>query len=137
MTLEEFINKNMGKKVDFDGAYGAQCVDLFRQYCKDVLNIPHTGSVDPDGAKALWLNYENLPVEMAYFERVRSSKTLHYGDVLVWDATTTNKYGHVAIFLGNTSDGVLVLEQDGFKQDGVKIKVRAKLRLLGALRSKK
>ena len=34
MTLEEFVNKYIGRKVDFDGAYGAQCVDLFRQYNK-------------------------------------------------------------------------------------------------------
>ena len=36
MKLDEFINKYINTKVDFDGAFGAQCVDLFRQYCKDV-----------------------------------------------------------------------------------------------------
>ncbi len=45
MTLDEFVKKYLGKKVDYDGQYGAQCVDLFRQYCKDVLGIPHTGGV--------------------------------------------------------------------------------------------
>lgn len=28
MTLEEFVKKYNGKKVDYDNAYGAQCVDL-------------------------------------------------------------------------------------------------------------
>ena len=45
MTLDEFVKKYNGKKVDYDGRYGCQCVDLFRQYCEDVLNIPHTGGV--------------------------------------------------------------------------------------------
>ena len=46
MTLSEFITKYDRKIVDYDGAYGAQCVDLFRQYSKDVLGIKeHTGAV--------------------------------------------------------------------------------------------
>ena len=58
MKLDEFINKYINTKVDFDNAFGAQCVDLFRQYCKDVLDIPHTGSVD--GAKDIYLNYYKM-----------------------------------------------------------------------------
>ena len=34
MKLSEFIQKNIGCKVDFDGLWGAQCVDIFRQYAK-------------------------------------------------------------------------------------------------------
>jgi hypothetical protein len=30
MLLEDFVKKYNKKKVDFDGVYGAQCVDLFR-----------------------------------------------------------------------------------------------------------
>ena len=55
MTLLEFVNKHIGKKVDFDGYYGPQCVDLYRQYCQDVWEIPHTGSVE--GAKDLVEKY--------------------------------------------------------------------------------
>ncbi|WP_252722587.1 hypothetical protein [Treponema phagedenis] len=44
MSLDEFVKKYLGKKVDYDGHYGAQCVDLFRQYCKDVLNPAHRRS---------------------------------------------------------------------------------------------
>lgn len=31
MDIFEFIEKYLDKKVDYDGYYGAQCVDLFRQ----------------------------------------------------------------------------------------------------------
>ena len=57
MKIEEFINKYLNKIVDFDGAFGAQCVDVFRQYCKDVLEIPHTGAVE--GAKDLFPSAQN------------------------------------------------------------------------------
>ena len=42
MTLTQFIKKYLGTKVDFDGKYGAQCVDLYRQYCAEVLGVPQS-----------------------------------------------------------------------------------------------
>lgn len=135
MNLIEFVNKYHGKKVDFDGAFGAQCVDLFRQYCKDVLRAGHTGAVD--GAKDLFLKYADLPAECKYFDRISiQNGSPEIGDVLVWDATPANKYGHVAICLGYdvTNDMIVVFEQDGLKQDGAKIAVRLKNNLLGVLR---
>ena len=59
MTLEEFVKKYNGKKVDYDNAYGAQCVDLFRQYTKECLQIKeHTGPcATSGGAKDLFLDY--------------------------------------------------------------------------------
>lgn len=135
MDLIEFVNKYHGKKVDFDGAYGAQCVDLFRQYCKDVLRAGHTGVVD--GAKDLFLKYADLPSECKYFDRISVENGIpEIGDVLVWDSTATNKYGHVAICLGydSTNDLIIVFEQNGFTQDGAKIAVRKTANLLGSLR---
>lgn len=137
MNLEEFVIKYSGKKVDFDGVYGAQCVDLFRQYCKDVLNIPeHTGSCSTSGgAKDLFLDYNKMPLEKKYFTR-ETKKAMIQGDVLIWNETETNKYGHVAIYLGKLNNSLIVFEQDGFKQDGAKINIRSKNNLLGFLRKK-
>ena len=71
MKLDEFINKYINTKVDFDKAFGAQCVDLFRQYCKDVLNIPHTGSCSTTGgAIDLFLDWEKMPLEKKYFKKI-------------------------------------------------------------------
>lgn len=133
MKIDQFITTNIFKKVDFDGAYGAQCVDLFRQYCKDVLNIPHTGSVE--GAKDIFLNYEKMPLEMKYFERLTKGPVT--GDVVVWNASKSNKYGHVAIVVGNMHGrDLLVFEQNGFQQDGAKLVIRTIDNLLGYLRPK-
>ena len=129
MELDEFINKYIKTKVDFDGAYGEQCVDLFRQYCKDVLNLPHTGAVE--GAKDLILKYAKLPLEIKYF---RVSSYGESGDIVVWDSTISNKYGHVAIYISDVDiENILVFEQDGFKQDGAKLKIRSKKNILGFL----
>lgn len=129
MTLSEFILKYRGQKVDYDNAYGAQCVDLFRQYCQDVLGIPHTGAVQ--GAKDLWLDYNNMPLEQKYFVKVKGA--FRPGDVLVWDG---GQFGHVAIFLSMLGTNLIVFEQDGFKQDGAKIGLLKPSGLLGALRKR-
>lgn len=133
MKLEEFIKKNTGKKIDYDKRYGAQCVDLFRQYCQDVLCIPHTGGVE--GAKDLLINYEKMEKEKRYFSKITGTSFIP-GDVAIWADSSTNKYGHVAIIVGTINDDLIVFEQDGFKQDGAKIVLRSTDRLLGALRKK-
>ena len=134
MTLAEFAAKYTGVKVDFDGAHGPQCVDLFRQYCKDVVGCPHTGAVE--GAKDLWFNF-SINDEKKYFNRL-TPWFIQPGDVAIWDATSTNKYGHVAIiiFVDIKAKQLLVLEQDGFKKDGTKLAVRGYENLIGVLRQK-
>lgn len=132
MKLDEFINKHINTKVDFDNAFGAQCVDLFRQYCKDVLNIPHTGAVE--GAKDIFLNYGKLPLEQKYF-KTYSTNNPKPADVIIWNETKTNKYGHIAIVVSSLGNNkVLVFEQDGFKQDGAKLAIRTTENILGVLR---
>lgn len=135
MYLEQFITKYCGRKVDFDGVYGAQCVDLFRQYCREVLAIPHTGGVD--GAKDLYEKYGDLPLEKKYFTRLSKNATPQYGMVAVWGATPTNKYGHVAIVLDKLdASTLLVFEQNGIAQDGAKLVRRDTKNLLGYLKLK-
>ena len=129
MKLDEFINKHINTKVDFDNAFGAQCVDLFRQYCKDVLNIPHTGAVE--GAKDIFLNYDKLPLEKRYFKKVEN---INYGDIVIWNSTKKNPYGHIAIAISSTPSEIIVFEQNGFTQEGALINSRNKDNLLGVLR---
>lgn len=139
MTLIEFIEKYQGKKVDFDGAYGAQCVDLFRQYTKDVLGIrEHTGPCQTTGgALDLFVDYNIMPVEKKYFTR-GTNKNWKSGDILIWDKTPANKYGHVAILIAVSDNSkFLVFEQNGITQAGAEVKVRDRTGLLGYLRRKK
>lgn len=135
MTLTTFINTYLGKKVDYkdeqfrgDGRF--ECVDLYRQYVKDVLNMPQTPALGADGgAKDIFDKCGNLKTTV-------DSVTADYsrGDILIWNSSKTNKYGHVAILVDiyNTKY-FIVLEQDGFKQDGVKLAFRSRENLRGCL----
>lgn len=130
MTLTTFINTYLGQKVDFDKEGTPQCVDLYRQYCKEVLNIPQTPALGINGgAKDIFDKHGVLKV-------TPDSATADYsrGDILIWGASKTNKYGHVAILVDiyNTKY-FIVLEQDGFRQDGVKLAFRSRENLRGCL----
>ena len=132
MNLIEFVNRYHGKKVDFDGHYGAQCVDLFRQYNKDVLGNGRTEGVE--GAKDLALCYNRMPKEKQFFMLLNNVYSAQEGDVAVWDATAKNRYGHVAIVLKADKNRLVVFEQDGFAQDGAKIAERTISGIIGYLR---
>ena len=136
MTLEQFVEKYNGKKIDYDGHYGAQCVDVFRQYCKDVLAIPHTGGVV--GAAELYTKYDTMPLEQKYFHRIpyKAGMQLEAGDVVIFAPTKSNKYGHVAIVLDASSKEIAVFEQDGLKQDGAHVGSWNYARVLGFLRKR-
>lgn len=136
MTLNEFVWKYNGKKVDYDNFSGAQCVDLFRQYSKDVRGIKE--SLEPcatsGGAKDLYLDYPKMPKTAKYY--MRSTRKPVAGDVAVWGGTKGNPYGHVAIVLGILNRDLIVFEQDGYRQDGAKVNIRSCDNLLGVLRGR-
>jgi hypothetical protein len=99
MKFDEFIKKYLGKKVDWDKAYEGQCVDLFRQYCHDVLNINQPRGVV--GAADFWDNFETDPVLKENFDRIKNTPSglPVFGDVMLWDRRKGKGFGHVALFI--------------------------------------
>ncbi len=93
MTFDQFIEKYNNKGIDFDGAFGNQCVDLYRQYVKEVLNLPQSPAVV--GAKDIFDTYLT-----SYFTRYNNSPTAvpKKGDIIIW-GTKLGQYGHVAVFI--------------------------------------
>lgn len=137
MKLFNFVNKYLNKHIDYDKYYGAQCVDVFRQFCRDVLNIPHTGAVE--GAKDIFIHHNSMPIQQKYFNQLKLNEidSIKYGDVIIWDKTQNNQYGHIAIIISELSDNeVLVIEQNGFNQNGLKLNRRNLDNCLGILRYK-
>ena len=128
MTIKRFICTYINKKIDykdntFNGDNSFQCVDLYRQYCKDVLGISQTPAVE--GAKDIWEKHGSLK---------QSKDSFAVGDILIYDSTPTNKYGHVCILVSLLdSDTFVVFEQNGFEQSGAKLTVRNTTNLLGSL----
>lgn len=96
MTIDEFVRKYDGKGIDYDGSFGNQCVDLYRQYVKECLMFPQSPPVP--GAKDIWDTY--LP---DYFRRIENTPTgiPEKGDIVIF---STGTYGHVSVFVeGNTT----------------------------------
>lgn len=113
LTHTQFIDKYSGKKIDFDGAYGGQCVDLFRQYCKEVLGMTQQpkGVV---GAADFWTNYATDPVLSTNFTQIKNTDDFKplAGDIMVWnrkvgryiDSNGKVKYaGHIGVVSDNNA----------------------------------
>jgi len=118
MNVHEFVDKYDGKVVDFDGAYGAQCVDLARQYMKEVWNFTR----QPEaviGAAVFFFQHSQRPIQYELCDCVPYTGAIRppIGSLLIFKSSGTNKYGHIAICLEATGENITVFEQDGIAND--------------------
>ncbi len=90
MTYTEFKNKYNGRKVDYDGAYGAQCWDLGQYYFTKVLGLP-ASVLSGCGLVSNMLKGKKFELMKKYFDIIPKDK-IQQGDVVIWN------YGHIAIF---------------------------------------
>jgi len=96
MTPEEFFLKYNGIGLDFDGAYGFQCVDVFKAFNKEVVAAPNVSG----NAIDYWSNFPTN-----FYDKIEYSvsKIPEEGDVMIW-GTGLGQYGHIAIcFKGDMS----------------------------------
>ena len=93
MNLDQFIAKYTGKKLDWDNAYGGQCVDLYRFYLKEVLNTTQTPPVV--GAS------EIFDTAGSDFERIVNTPdgVPQKGDIVIWNKKAGGGFGHVGVFI--------------------------------------
>lgn len=117
ISIDAFVNKYLGKSVDYDKAYGIQCVDLFNYYNSEVVGAPWIGTPKTGGARDLF--EVSSPARNENYKTLLTGASLQAGDVLVYGephgrAVVNGKliyYGHVNIYLGDNT----VLEQNGKK----------------------
>lgn len=100
LTFDAFVNKYIGRAVDYDGSAGAQCVDLAKAYYKEVYGIPQFSI--GGSAKYYYERFETFLPLKGKFKRVKN--TLDFiplkGDVAVWNSSKGGGHGHVAICTG-------------------------------------
>lgn len=100
LTFDAFVNKYIGRAVDYDGSSGAQCVDLAKAYLKEVYGIPQFSI--GGSAKYYYERFETFLPLKGKFKRIKN--TLDFvplkGDVAVWNSSKGNGHGHVAICTG-------------------------------------
>lgn len=130
MTLEKFVKKYEGKKVDYSGYYGAQCVDLVRLYIHLVWNLTQPKNIiSAYEAYTRWLRCGNGLNEISW----KSLTKIARGDIVVFPPTISNPHGHIAIVLDVANDEVLCFEQNGFTQKGAEQKRRPLDTVFGCL----
>ena len=135
MNILEFVSKYIGKKVDYDGVYGAQCVDLVRQYIQEVWRIPQPEPTGDLGAIAFYTQHYQRIVQAYNCDRIEYHPGIipPSGSLVVFNPIPTNQYGHIGICVIASDTVITLFEQDGFKQDGAKIMIWDYKRVAGFL----
>lgn len=96
-----WINANTNKYLDYDGKYGAQCVDLYNFYTSRFAGgDPMMGRVGY--AQDIFNNYDSRA-----YNRLGSNVAGRMGDVAVFRVGASTPSSHVAIVVGDNGNGTL------------------------------
>lgn len=107
-----WMSAQVGKALDFDGAYGAQCVDLFNFYLRDVWGIASPIGAYPVATASQIFNY-NAP---AGWTKIAGANDFRVGDIVIWDKGNGSTTGHVALVYAVNGGTVQILQQNFNKQ---------------------
>lgn len=114
MTLAQFITKWNGKKADYDGRYGGECVDLYNFYMRDVFGLNPWKHGAVNGAKDL---AKNLPkyTELKWVKNdpFNANQLPPKGAIIVFNGPIGGGYGHVGIVIEATASKLIIFDQIG------------------------
>lgn len=115
MTFEQWRAGAIGRGMDPDGVYGFQCTDVAKDYAQAIFpGVSWVNSIGYGDAKNLYAGANGK-----YFDKIPNdphdpNQLPITGDIIVYNSTATNPYGHIAVVVSANSAGVTVIEQDGF-----------------------
>lgn len=98
ISFDEWVSKNLGKGIDFDGAYGVQCVDLAKHFIKNVLGI----TPQSIGNAIEYYNKRNTSKYLTdNFTWIDNTKEFvpQIGDLAVFKSKSGN--GHISVCTGD------------------------------------
>lgn len=102
INAQAFYLDRINKGVDVDGAYGAQCWDLFAYFCK-LANYPIIYCTASGYAKDI-ANQKATNGILKNFVEV-SLNSMQDGDWVIWGVSSATPYSHVAMFRKNNGNG--------------------------------
>lgn len=134
-TAQAFINQYNRTTVDYDGAYGAQCVDAFKIFCAWLgVIVRATGTGWADG---YWYN-RNSDGYAKYCKFITDANALKAGDWLFWAHGSSCASSHVGMFVGYAEKGYgYIFSENQQKNFKGFCTVKLKLDILGAFRFNK
>ena len=113
-TFDDWVKANTGAWRDLDGAYGAQCWDLYAAYCTEVLGAPlsatHTSPTAQYAgyAGSLWTGFPTSTWQGQAFARIPAGNAARKGDVAIWGSDSAYPDTHVAIVLQDSAPGARI-----------------------------
>lgn len=131
-TAQAFINQYNGTVVDYDGVYGAQCVDAFKIFCA-WLGVPvrPTKTGWADGYWTYRIDYS------AYVKYITDTSKFEPGDWLFWKLGSSCPSSHVGMFVSYAGNGYANIFSENQGGNGGFRTVKLKLDVLGGFRFNK
>lgn len=123
MTFAEFVKKYLGKKTDWDGVYGVQCVDLIDCYIDKVLELEKGFW---GNAKYWWINRSKSAWLKANFDFITpkyKNGELKAGDIGI---RTSGTWGHIFIVAEATENGKIKYYDQNADGKGAAMTLRVK-----------
>lgn len=120
LNLDRYVASVTGRALNVDGAYGAQCWDLWSHYAQQ-LGVPYLQTLTRAGGSAphpgwacnVWHNADDVAAIRDRFERLQAKGGARAGDVAFWERDADLYPGsHVAVVLEDRGDRLLVLSQN-------------------------
>lgn len=110
MGFNEFKTGNLGRYIDIDGYYGAQCWDLYARYCQ-YLGVPFANCTVTGYVQDIWTQ-RNSNGMTKYFDEIPFDQC-RAGDIIVFRPQNETPLSHIGVCAsGNVMGKVLVLGQN-------------------------
>lgn len=112
LSFAKWRNDVVGRYIDIDGWYGAQCWDLWADYAirchgAEKYSTWTSGDAGRDTglASSVWLKFPAKPGIDRQFVKLGRDAAIQAGDVLVWARSILYPDSHIAVATGQTSKG--------------------------------
>lgn len=129
----QWITANTNRYLDYDGAYGAQCVDLYDFYTTGFVGggAPMVGYADE-----IWQNHDPRA-----YQQISANQGTQMGDVAVWGKGGATPMSHVGIIIQDMGNGFVKTLSNNATSAGSTgtsaVVTISKANLLGYLRPRK
>lgn len=97
------VRSVVGSRIDMDGMYGAQCVDLIKWYFKKFWNTTTWGNA---------IDYMSNSIPSNFGRYYKGYTNIQVGDIAIWKWSKNDIYGHIGIVVEVDGDNITSVEQN-------------------------